>query len=600
VSALTVAGLASVAGPASAATGAQLDGDTLQIYGDNGSQKLAIYNQPDSFVLDIGEDGTADFTFNRTTFTAIEVDGKGGDDQIDSFNAGGAQDKAITLDGGAGNDTLRGSASAEKLLGGSGDDDVDGNIGADTIDLGSGNDRFQWDPGDGSDTVDGSGGNDTVDFNGSNASEDIALSANGSRVRLTRNIASINMDIGGVEQVRVRALGGTDNVAVGALQGTGVRSVSTDLRGFDGQADGAVDHVIAQGTDAADRFTVGASGSQALVNGPGPDVLVTAADAQDNIDVAAQGDADTITSDVTVPGPGTVNVDGGDGNDTALYRGSDGPDEINVARNGTAAVAAFVTGGAIVNHTAVESLDVRGLGGDDRILAQNGIGSLTSLTEEGGEGADDLRGGDGADTLLGGNGDDHVDGNIGADNAKLGNGDDHFQWDPGDGSDVVEGQSGADTLDFNGSNIGEQIDVSANAGRVRLNRNIASITMDFDGIEAAKIRALGGSDQVTVGDLSGTALKAANVDLAAFDGTGDGSTDTVVVNGRDTRADHVTTARSGDSVVVGGLPATTTISGSELLNDTLRINTLGGKDDVTTDPAAEQLISHVIDLGADQ
>ena len=43
----------------------------------------------------------------------------------------------------------------------------------------------------------------------------------------------------------------------------------------------------------------------------------------------------------------------------------------------------------------------------------------------------------------------------------------------------VEGQSGTDALDFNGSNIGEQIDVTANGGRVRLTRNIASITMDF-------------------------------------------------------------------------------------------------------------------------
>ena len=58
-----------------------------------------------------------------------------------------------------------------------------------------------------------------------------------------------------------------------------------------------------------------------------------------------------------------------------------------------------------------------------------------------------------------------------------------FQWDPGDGSDTVEGQGGNDALDFNGSNIGENIDVSANGSRVRLTRNVAAITMDLDGIE---------------------------------------------------------------------------------------------------------------------
>ena len=46
--------------------------------------------------------------------------------------------------------------------------------------------------------------------------------------------------------------------------------------------------------------------------------------------------------------------------------------------------------------------------------------------------------------------------------------------------------------------------------------------------------------------------------------------------------------------------AKTRITGSESLNDTLRINTLGGKDDVSVDPNAELLITPVIDLGAGQ
>ena len=210
-----------------------------------------------------------------------------------------------------------------------------------------------------------------------------------------------------------------------------------------------------------------------------------------------------------------------------------------------------------------------------------------------------MRGGDGADTLIGGNGDDHVDGNIGADRALLGSGDDRFQWDPGDGSDSVEGQSGADALDFNGSNIGEQIDVTANGGRVRLTRNVAAITMDFNDIESSVIRSLGGADQVTVGDLSGTDLKTADVDLAAFGGGGDNSADTVIVNGRE-KADNVNVTASGQQVLVGGFPALTRISGSESLNDTLRLNTLGGKDQVTIDPNAELLITPVVDLGAGQ
>jgi hypothetical protein len=394
-------------------------------------------------------------------------------------------------------------------------------------------------------------------------------------------------------------LGGADTVTVGDLEGTGVKTVSGDLRASDGAADGSVDHVITQGTEAADRFTIGSSAGDVLVNGPGTDVKVTAAESQDNVDVQTLGGDDTAISGVGVPGPGQVTVDGGTGADTSIYKGTDGDDTIGIARNGVAA-AVLAPGGGAVNHVAVESLDVRGLAGNDTIAGQNGIASTgTQVTLEGGDGADTLRGTDGADTLLGGTGDDLVDGNIGADTARLGAGDDHFQWDPGDGSDSIEGQTGADTLDFNGSNIGEQIDVSANAGRVRLFRNVAAVTQDFDGIESMALRVLGGSDQVTIGDLSGTDLKAAAVDLAATGGAGDGSQDTVVVNGRN-QADHVSVTRSGDQVAVGGFPATTTISGSELLNDTLRVNTLGGNDDVTVDPNAEQLITPVIDLGADQ
>jgi hypothetical protein len=48
--------------------------------------------------------------------------------------------------------------------------------------------------------------------------------------------------------------------------------------------------------------------------------------------------------------------------------------------------------------------------------------------------------------------------------------------------------------------------VGANGPRVRLSRNIGAVTTDFDGIEAMALRALGGSDQITVGDLAGTDL----------------------------------------------------------------------------------------------
>ena len=86
----------------------------------------------------------------------------------------------------------------------------------------------------------------------------------------------------------------------------------------------------------------------------------------------------------------------------------------------------------------------------------------------------------------------------------LGAGDDTFVWNPGDGSDTVEGQAGNDTLLFNGANIAEKIDISANGGRVRFTRDVANITMDLNDVETIDFNALGGADTVTVNDLSGT------------------------------------------------------------------------------------------------
>ena len=83
----------------------------------------------------------------------------------------------------------------------------------------------------------------------------------------------------------------------------------------------------------------------------------------------------------------------------------------------------------------------------------------------------------------------------------MGAGDDTFVWDPGDGSDVIEGQDGADTMRFNGANVAEKFDLSANGSRLRFFRDVGNITMDTAGVERVDVNALGGIDLVTVNDL---------------------------------------------------------------------------------------------------
>ena len=95
----------------------------------------------------------------------------------------------------------------------------------------------------------------------------------------------------------------------------------------------------------------------------------------------------------------------------------------------------------------------------------------------------------------------------------MGAGDDTFVWNPGDGSDTVDGQAGNDTLLFNGANINEKIDISANGRHGRFTRDVANITMDLNNIETVDFNALGGADTITVDDLSKTAVKELNLDL---------------------------------------------------------------------------------------
>ena len=578
-----------------AAYTANVQNGTLQINGDRASDKLALRlapGDPNTLQVDVGDNGTADFSFDRTTFTAIHVQGGGGNDQIRIDQTNGTfTDEAVTLDGGPGNDTLIGGDGADVLIGGSGDDQVTGGRGSDTALLGSGQDTFTWNPGDGSDTVEGQGGRDAMQFNGANVNEKMSASANGGRVRFTRDVGNVTMDMNGIEELNVRALGGADTLTVNDLTGTDLTSVNTDLGG----SDGAADTVIANGTPQADHVQVGSVGSNLVVSGLHTQVQVAGSEsANDHVQVNTLDGNDTVSTGIGTSGPASVDIDGGAGSDTVTYAGTSAADAISIAPNG-GAVATTAPGTSTVNTTAVENLNVDGLGGDDKITGSNGLAGLTSLTLDGGSGNDTLVGGDGADLLLGGTGNDQVNGGRGNDVALLGDGQDTFTWNPGDGSDTVDGQRGRDAMEFNGANVNEKMSVSANGRRVRFSRDVANITMDMDGIEELNVRALGGADTLTVNDLSGTDLTSVNEDV----GDSDGAADTVIVNGT-AHADHVQVGTANNDVLVSGLHTDVAVRGSEPTNDHLQINTLDGRDSVSVAPEVSQLIQAVVDLGAGQ
>jgi len=238
-------------------------------------------------------------------------------------------------------------------------------------------------------------------------------------------------------------------------------------------------------------------------------------------------------------------------------------------------------------------LTVRAGAGDDAAA-----GGAANDVLKGGSGEDFLLGGAGTDLVFGGRGADFVNGGVGTDTEVLGSGGDTAAWNPGEGNDAISGGLGRDTLAFNGSDGDEQMSLTADGTNAVFQRSPGAIRMDLAGVERLDLATFGGADAVTIGDLSGTALTVADIDLSSTAGTGDGKTDTVVVNGTD-RPDRVDVAADVGAVDVTGLAGETVVTGGDP-TDRLEINTFEGDDGVTVDDAARALLDITFDLGADQ
>ena len=238
----------------------------------------------------------------------------------DTVNAANVQSGAIalTLNGGNGNDTL---------TGGAGDDLIIGAQGIDTEFGGAGDDTSLWNPGDGSDIFEGQADQDTLLFNGANIAEEIVLSANGPRLKLTRNVAAIVMDCDDVEKVLFNARGAADTITVNDLSATDVRDVKLDLSavpGVDG-GDAAADTVIVNGTAANDVVTVNGSAGTVSATGLAAAVTILGSEvANDRIVVNTIGGDDVVNASGLAAGFIKLTADGGEGDDNLI--GSAGDD----------------------------------------------------------------------------------------------------------------------------------------------------------------------------------------------------------------------------------------------------------------------------------
>lgn len=321
-----------------AITGVEAGNDVLNVHGQGGDDMIDASGLTAQIALTLdGGDGNdvihgADFACNLIGGAGNDtiIGGAGdahisGNDGDDIITGGGGQN---VVDGGSGNDQittfggrdfLQGGAGNDVIHAGAGDDFVEGDSGNDTQFGEAGDDTFVWNPGDGSDTDDGGAGTDTLVFNGSStADEQIAISANGTHVSLTRDVGSVAMDLNNFEHLVVNASGGADTITVNDLTGTGVLKTDIDLgAGVGGTGgDGANDTVVINGTAGNDTITLSIVNGALLIDGLAGRITVAHFDANDTIEINGLGGDDVFDTTGIGPNGPKIVIDGGDGDDT--------------------------------------------------------------------------------------------------------------------------------------------------------------------------------------------------------------------------------------------------------------------------------------------
>jgi Ca2+-binding RTX toxin-like protein len=343
----------------------------------------------------------------------------------------------VTVDGGPGNDTLRGASGSAVTLGGD--------------------------------------GTDTVEVNGTDEAETYTATANGARVRLDRlSPAPFDLDIDTTEHLVLNTRGGDDAFSatgnLGALIQLAVSGGAGNdtLRGSNGAdtLNGGDGDDVLDGQQGNDRLLGGpgadafqwdpGDGSDVVEGQAGSDVLrfngssgaeifdvaasggrvrfarnlgnvVLDLDGVERLEVNALGNADTVVvhdlgptdaEAVAVDLAGTLGGSTGDGQrDEVVVDGSGRGDTVTVAPSEGAVAVTGLAARVEVRHAegALDVLRVQGQAGNDAVTAQTLPAGLINLTLDGGPGRDQLTGSDGDDALQGGDGDDVLDGGPGTD-----------------------------------------------------------------------------------------------------------------------------------------------------------------------------------------
>src|SRR6478672_8125399 len=209
------------------------------------------------------------FTLDTET-ERFQVNGLGGNDSITAADGVGAL-TLLTVDGGAGDDSISGSDGPDLLIGGDGndvlegrggDDRIVGDRGNDTMSGGAGDDTLVWNNGDATDVMNGGEGHDDVEVNGAPTAGDVfTIQPNGARIKFDRtNLVPFSLDIGSSETMHANGLGGDDAITVG------------DVGAFAVTASGGSGNDTLTGGASSETF-LGGSGNDTITPGGGSDVV---------------------------------------------------------------------------------------------------------------------------------------------------------------------------------------------------------------------------------------------------------------------------------------------------------------------------------------
>ena len=405
----------------------QSGNSTIDSTAGPGFESVTFRNPTGSLVIN-GTAGNDTITLNSIdpAFAAsLTVNGHGGNDTVNASTF----DRAVTVDGGAGNDTLVGGSGNDSLVGGLGTDSLNGGLGDDTLVGGAGNDWLGGDDGndmlfgqDGNDTLAGGNDNDSLDGGTGNDS----LSGDNGNDTLLGQDGTDTLEGGNNDD---SLDGGADNDSLGGGDG------NDTLLGQDGNdtlAGGNDNDSLDGGTgndwlggDAGNDTLLGQDGNDTLVGGNGDDSL----DGGAGTDLIPQTvDADQTLTNTQITGVGTdshANIE------IFVLTGGAGANTLDAS--GYSAAGAVTLDGAAGNDTLI--------GGSSNNFLIGGVGDDTL---RGGAGNDTLQGGDGNDSLSGDAGNDLLNGENGTDVLLGGDGNDelHGDWD----NDTLNGEGGNDSL----------------------------------------------------------------------------------------------------------------------------------------------------------